>query len=166
MAEPFLGQIMITPYNFAPRGFAMCNGQLLSIAQDTALFSLLGTTYGGNGQTTFALPDLRGRVPIHPGPQTVQGQTSGEEAVTVLEFQMPAHGHARASSLQATSTTANGNVPASQPRRGVARYTDSGTPVTFLGAATAGGGQPHNNMQPYLCLNFVIALEGVFPPRN
>lgn len=166
MSEPFLGEIKIVSFNFPPRGWAVCNGQVLPINQNQALFALLGTTYGGNGQTTFALPDMRGRVPVHIGPTIAQGQQGGQEAVTLTTSQLPAHGHARASTLQATSNNASGNVPAGQPRRGVARYTDAGSAVVLAGAPVAGGSQPHPNMQPSLVLNVVIALQGIFPSRN
>jgi len=169
MSEPFLGQIQPFPYNFAPRGWAFCSGQILPIAQNTALFSLLGTTYGGNGQTTFALPDLRGRVPLHfgqgPGLSPYDlGQVSGTETVTLLSTQMPAHNHTmNASTGEAADTIATGQVLASS-----AIYAP-GSPNTVMSAQSvgqAGGNQPHPNLQPYLVLNWCIALEGIFPSRN
>jgi microcystin-dependent protein len=166
MSDPFLGEVKIVGFYFAPRGWAKCDGQLLPINQNQALFSLLGTQFGGNGQTTFALPDLRGRVPMHAGFGPIMiGEVSGLESVTLRTEEMPLHGHARGSTLQATSTTASLNVPAGQPRRGVARYTYEGAPVVLNGSASVGG-QPHNNMQPSLTLNFVIALQGIYPSRN
>jgi microcystin-dependent protein len=156
--------------NFAPRGWALCNGQLLSIAQNTALFSLLGTTYGGNGQTTFGLPDLRGRVPIHfgqgPGLSSyVQGQTGGVESVTLIPQQIPAHNH----SLACSSDDANAGSPANNFPAAVANPIYSNAQNAALAAnaiSTVGGSQPHENRQPYQTLNFCIALQGIFPSRN
>ena len=169
MAEPFLGEIMIFAGNFAPRGWAMCNGQILPIAQNTALFSILGTTYGGNGQTTFALPDLRGRAPVHfgqgPGLSSYSlGQSGGVESVALLQTQLPQHSHvANASSADATSSKPDGTVPSS----GGAYAAASDGTIMSPGFITGGGGnQPHENVQPYLAVNFVIALEGIFPSRN
>lgn len=175
MSEFFIGQVMMTGFGFAPRFWAQCNGQLLPINQNQALFALLGTQYGGNGTTTFALPDLRGRVPVgyassvNPSyqPQSVQiGEAGGQEQVTLLTSEIPAHGHATASTLQATSTRPSGGVPAGQPRRGVARYTDSGAPTPLGQATVVGGNQPHTNLQPFLAINFCIALSGIFPSRS
>jgi microcystin-dependent protein len=177
MSEPFLGEIRMFGGNFAPRGWAFCNGQLLSISQNTALFSLLGTTFGGNGQTTFALPDLRGRAPMHWGqgtgltPRTL-GEASGTESVTLISTQMPAHTHAlNASGAQGDAPTPSGTVNA------VLLDTSTQQPLNLYGNAPnttmsptaigmAGGSQPHNNMQPYLCVSMIIALEGIFPSRN
>ncbi|HTJ74932.1 MAG TPA: tail fiber protein [Acidimicrobiales bacterium] len=169
MSDPFLAQIMMFGGNFAPRGWALCNGQILSIAQNTALFSLLGTTFGGNGQTTFALPDLRGRVPVHPGQgpglsQVTLGQAGGAEVVTLLQTQMPGHGHGVAAS--------NGTATASRPSNNFlaaggsyATATD-GTVMNPGMIQSSGGNQPHENRQPYLGVNFIIALQGIFPSRN
>lgn len=171
MSEPFLAQITLFAGNFAPRGWAFCDGQILPIAQNTALFSILGTTYGGNGQTTFALPDLRGRVPIGPrqGPGLSfydLGEVGGVESVTLTNNEMPAHNHAGvngANSGQGTSNRPGNRFPA----RG-GSYAD--TADTALGGGAgggiAGGSQPHGNRQPYLGLNYIIALEGIFPSRN
>lgn len=167
MTEVFLGQVMPTGFAFAPRGFALCNGQVLSIAQNTALFSLLGTTYGGNGQTTFNLPDLRGRTPIGMGPSNPIGQFGGTETVTLTTNQMPAHAHGF------NGTTANGT--SRNPTNGLLGTTavnlyahnDVGqVPLAAQTVAAAGGGQPHENMQPYLAINYCIALAGIFPSRN
>jgi len=165
MPTPFLGEIKIISWNFAPQGWAFCNGQFLPINQNQALFSLLGTTYGGNGQTTFALPDLRGRAPLHRG-TNILGQKGGQEAHTVTISEMPQHLHfGQASSDVGTLLVPGGNVLA---RRAAETYRD---PIN-LGAmhpstvSNVGGSQPHNNMQPYLVLNYIIALIGVFPSRN
>ncbi len=161
-------------FTFPPRGWSSCDGQLLSIAQNTALFALLGTTYGGNGQVTFALPDLRGRLPMHLGSGPglsgrVQGEASGAEAVTLNTAQMPVHSHGATlpvSSLTATAATPAGNVlaRAADGENNFAAAADGGAMACAV--ATAGSGQPHDNMPPYLVLNFVIALQGIFPSRN
>jgi len=171
-AEPFLGEIMLWAGNFAPQGWAFCDGQILSIAQNTALFSLLGTNYGGNGQTTFALPDLRGRAPIHMGqgpglPPYTLGQVGGEPSHTLAAQEMPQHTHtARADSANGTSDTPTGLVPSRNPA-GIPAY-GSGLAATLAAGAIdiAGGSQPHNNMPPYLTLNYCIALQGIFPSRS
>jgi microcystin-dependent protein len=172
MADPFTAEIRIFPFNFAPRGWAWCDGQLMSISQNTALFSLLGTTYGGNGQTTFALPDLQGRAPMHPGQGPGLslhdlGETGGSETVTLLESEIPAHNHAlRASAQDATTRIVIGQMPATS--LGVSLYgsTPANTTLNPSALTPAGGDQPHNNLQPYLTFYFCIALQGVFPPRG
>jgi microcystin-dependent protein len=175
MAQPFLGEIKMFAGNFQIRGWAYCNGQLLAISQNDALFALLGTTYGGDGVNTFALPNLQSRVPIHMGTQAggptyVQGQLSGTENVTLVPANLPAHTHAfTASNNSATLPAASGNVPAQttsyQPYIAAApNVTMAANSVT--NATPAGGNQPHNNVQPYLAINFIIAVEGVFPARN
>ena len=166
MAEPFIGEIRVTSFNFAPRGWAMCNGQLLTIAQNQALFSLLGTFYGGDGRTTFALPDLRGRTPLHTGSGFSQGQTAGEEAHLLTSAEVPSHTHTQGSIAQATGANPANSVLAAKPRRGSNVYNTGAIPVQLAGQGSAGGNQSHNNMQPYLTLNFVIALQGIFPSRN
>lgn len=164
MTEPFLSEVKIVSFNFAPRGWALCNGQLLPINQNQALFSLLGTTYGGNGQTTFALPNLQGRVPIHIGNGHIQGEVSGEENHTVTISEMPAHSHlVSASNVDPTQGSPTGNIWAN----GSGAY--SNTPNSAMNPASisnAGGSQPHTNLQPFLVLNFIIALQGIFPSRN
>lgn len=169
MSTPFLGELKLMSFVFPPKGWALCNGQILPINQNQALFALLGTTYGGNGQTTFALPDLRGRVPLHAASDVWLGEAGGTSAVTLIPTQIPAHVHA----LSGTGDLANASVPggalpAAKPRGGINRYAPAGSP-TAMGAsaiAAAGGSQPHNNMQPYLTLSWVIALQGIFPSRN
>jgi microcystin-dependent protein len=177
MSEPFIGEIRMFAGNFAPRGWSLCQGQLLSIAQNTALFSILGTTYGGNGQTTFALPDLRGRAPMNPGqgpglsPRTL-GEQGGTETVTLLANQMPAHNHMLAASgAQGDQFSPEGHVPAvlvdANTQQPANQY--GASPNTTMNPASisvAGGSQPHQNMSPFLCVNFIIALEGIFPSRE
>jgi len=173
MLEPFLACIYLFAGNFAPRDYAFCNGQLLSIAQNSALFALVGTTYGGNGQTTFGLPDLRGRVPIHPGQgpglsNYVLGQMSGTENRTLLSTQMPAHTHA----LNAVSESGDASAPSGAflANSGALdkEYKATGTNVAMNPQAigSTGGSQPFSIMQPYLCINYIIALQGIFPSRN
>jgi len=166
MSEPFLGEIRILSFNFPPRGWAHCNGQLLPINQNQALFALLGTQYGGNGQTTFALPDLRGRVPVHIGAGFAQGQTSGQVVTTLTIAQMPAHSHGfNALQADATQRAATGRLPAYAAEEAYSRE-GGPTPLHAEAVSVAGGGQAHSNMQPYLVVNFAIALQGIFPSRN
>jgi microcystin-dependent protein len=172
MADPFVAEIRIFPFNFAPKGWAWCDGQLMPLSQNTALFSLLGTTYGGDGKSTFALPDLEGRAPMHPGQGPGLslhdlGETGGSETVTLLESEIPAHSHQMAVSSQ----LALENSPAGQKFAmgdGINLYGPNTNPVSMSdqSLAPAGGDQPHNNMQPYLTFYFNIALQGVFPPRG
>ena len=173
MADPFVAEIRIFPFNFAPRGWAWCDGQLLPLSQNTALFSLLGTTYGGNGKSTFALPDLQGRAPMHPGQGPGLslhdlGETGGSETVSLLESEIPSHIHAiNVSQADAISRIPTANHPATGI--GVGMFGPSNTPVTSLNPnalSPAGGDNPHNNMMPYLTFYFCIALQGVFPPRS
>ncbi len=169
--NPNVGEVMAVPYNFAPRGWALCQGQLMPIVQNTALFSLLGTQYGGDGRSTFALPDLRGRSAIGsgqgPGLQNyTQGQQGGEESVTVLVTQMPAHTHtAQGTSAVVSSADPTGNVWATQTRTRVYSASTDNTTMAAGALATVGGSQPHDNLSPYLTLNYVIALQGIFPSR-
>ena len=175
MAEPFVGQIITAGFNFAPRGYATCDGQILSIAQNTALFSLLGTLFGGNGQTTFALPDLRGRIPVHQGQgpgltNRTMGEVAGEQAHTLISTEMPMHNHLfMTSNVAGALGTPNGNFLAGSSDAAVAalyRPTSDGSTLNPQSIGLAGGNQPHNNMQPYLVISFSIALEGIFPSRN
>lgn len=167
--DPFIGQIIMFAGNFAPKSWAFCNGQLLSIAQNTALFSILGTTYGGDGMTTFALPDLRGRVPLHPGtgpgltPRQL-GESTGEESVTLLTNQIPAHNHALLAAAQDPAVRDPTNNALAQAQIYTTR--PPSTPMQATSIGPTGGSQPHDNMQPFLGINFIIALEGVFPPRD
>lgn len=173
MADPFVAEIRAFGFNFAPRGWAWCDGQLLPISQNTALFSLLGTTYGGDGRSTFALPDLQGRVPMHPGQGPGLslhdlGETGGMEAVTLLESEIPSHSHVlRGSSAEADLRVVSPGRVLAVPED--PSYAPSGQPVVPLAPqalAPSGGGQPHNNLMPYLTFYFCIALQGVFPPRG
>jgi microcystin-dependent protein len=168
--DPFVAEIRIFPFNFAPRGWAWCDGQLLPLSQNTALFSLLGTTYGGNGKSNFALPDLQGRAPMHPGQGPGLslhdlGETGGSETVSLLESEIPSHSHG----VRVSADDGNSRVP-------VGKYVGRGNnifaPLANLlnfdpnALTPAGGDQPHNNLQPYLTFYFCIALQGVFPPRT
>jgi microcystin-dependent protein len=168
MSTPYLGEIRMFGGNFAPRGFANCSGQLLSIAQNSALFALLGTTFGGDGQSTFGLPDLRGRVPVHQGAGTVIGEVSGVESVTLTTAQMPAHTHdlrAAAGGTKASSPT-NAFFASGGPQQYISGRTSPLSGALQGGLSAAGGAQPHNNMMPYAVVTFIIALEGIFPSRN
>lgn len=167
MSDPYVGEIRMFGGNFAPVGWALCQGQLLSIAENEALFQLIGTTYGGDGQSTFAVPNLASRLPVHAGPNFVLGEVGGEESVTLTTQQMPAHGHpVMASTAAGSQAGPAGNVLADSTA--VALYSGN-APNESLAAPTvqpAGGNQPHDNMQPFLAINFIIALEGIFPSQN
>lgn len=166
MSEPFLGQLMIVGFNFPPRGWAMCDGQILPISQNQALYSLLGTMYGGDGRTSFALPDLRGRTPLHFGNGSTQGSSFGEENHLLTLAELPAHSHnVQAQSGAATEVGPAGNFWAGSGQQDL--YAASADTAMQAGAlSNAGGNQGHNNMAPFLVLNVVIALQGIFPPRN
>jgi microcystin-dependent protein len=168
MGEPFLGEIKIVSFNFPPRGWAFCNGQQLPINQNQALFSLFGTMYGGNGQTTFALPNFQGKVPMHVSGGFIQGQTGGAYSVTVNQSQMPAHTHLVSCTNQDNTATSSFN-PANNilgPGNNLYGPLNSLTTISPAAVTNVGGSQPHNNMQPYLVLNFIVALQGIFPSRN
>jgi len=191
MSEPFIGQITMFGFDFAPRGWATCDGQLLSIAQYTAVFSLLGTAYGGDGRTTFGLPDLRSRFPTHQGQgpglsRRTMGQAGGEERVTLLETQMPTHNHTTNNNLSASSTlkastslggdtsdpggNSLGNTQSIYKSAAPGTSMQSGSVETSISGSVAvnnaGGSQSHDNMPPYQVVNFCIALQGLFPPRS
>lgn len=166
MSEPFLSEIRVVSFNFAPKGWAQCNGQLLPINQNQALFALLGTTYGGNGQTTFALPNFRGRAPIHVGSGHTLGEAAGSTSVTVNIQQMPQHLHAMQASGNSSGTATDPTNAFLAPVNGGYRSPDSLTTLEATTVTNVGGSQPHNNMMPYLVLNFVIALQGIFPSQN
>ena len=167
MAEPFLSEIRVFSFNFPPKGWALCNGQLLPINQNQALFSLLGTTYGGDGRVNFALPNLQGRVPIHVGGGRTLGERGGEQAHTLSQQELPAHTHA----VQASAAAGTQNVPAnnmvlSQRAAEVYRPPSNLGPMVAGTVTNVGGSQAHENMQPFLTLNFCIALQGIFPSPN
>src|SRR5262245_38637392 len=173
MSDQFVAELRIFPFNFPPTGWSFCDGQLMPISQNTALFSLLGTTYGGDGKSTFALPDMQGNVPMQPGQgQGLSlrdlGELGGSENVTLLESELPFHPHnAGASGADGTAGSPNQQLVAQGV--GINMYSTSTSPVTQLNvnaAPPAGGSLPHNNLQPYLTLNFCIALQGIFPPRG
>lgn len=175
MSDPFVGEIRMFAGNFAPRGWAFCNGQILSIAQNTALFSLLGTTYGGNGQTTFALPDLQNRSPMHlgQGPGLTSrdlGEIGGNTTVTLIASEMPAHAHQPQADASASGQMSPAGATWGAGGRGrPAAYAANSNPGAALSPqalAPTGGSQPHNNRSPYLGVSFIIALQGVFPSRN
>jgi microcystin-dependent protein len=168
--DPFLGEIRLTSFGFVPRGWASCEGQLLPINANQALFALLGTQYGGNGVNTFALPDLRGRVLSHVGANAFVGERGGQEAVTLTAAQMPAHSHALEGVTDLANASAPGlALPATKGRGGNNLYGAAGSSNASMHAssvAASGGNQAHNNMQPYTVLQYVIALQGIFPSRN
>lgn len=171
MSQPFLGSITLFGGNFAPRGYMFCQGQLISIAQNSALFALLGTTYGGDGQTTFALPNLAGRAAIHsgtgPGLSTyIGGQTVGVEAVTLVSGQLPAHTHVVSASNSAGTGIGPSNAVWAQPASGQTYATSPNVAMNAAALTNAGSSQPHENMMPFLAINFIIAVEGIFPSRN
>jgi microcystin-dependent protein len=173
MADPFVAEIRIFPFNFAPKGWAWCDGQLLPLSQNTALFSLLGTTYGGDGKSNFALPDLQGRAPMHPGQGPGLslhdlGETGGSEAVTLLTSEMPNHPHGMMAAAQdpATAKLISNNASFSLSQGGGIYQDTQNAQLAPEAIAPQGGDQPHNNMQPYLTYFFCIALQGVFPPRG
>lgn len=175
MAEPFIGQIIQVGFNFAPRGYATCDGQTLSIAQNTALFSLLGTTYGGDGRVTFGLPDLRGRIPLHQGqgpglPNYTMGEASGVENHRLISSEMPMHNHTvRADSKDIGNTTPiNAYLAKDASGLGTSNFSDTsdGNTMNSNSIKAFGDNQAHNNIQPMLVINYCIALEGIFPSRN
>jgi microcystin-dependent protein len=167
MSNPFIGEIRMFPGNFAPLGWAFCDGSLQSIADNTTLFSLLGTTYGGDGQSTFALPDLRSRVPIHQGPGFVIGQNGGAEQVTLTVPQLPSHTHVlQGQSAAATQTDPTGNVWAAGQQVKQFNAPDPNASMSPSVLGLAGGSQPHDNMLPFVTINFIISLFGIYPSQN
>jgi microcystin-dependent protein len=174
VADPFVAEIRIFPFNFPPKGWAWCDGQLMPISQNTALFSLLGTTYGGDGKSTFALPDLQGRGPMHPGQGPGLslhdlGESGGTETVTLLESEIPSHGHGLMASQRAGDNGNPAGLYLAATTSGNVYQTNAAQNMTALAPqalGVAGGSTPHNNMQPYLTFYFNIALQGVFPPRS
>ncbi len=167
MSEPYLSEIRIFSFAFPPKGWALCDGQLLPINQNTALFSLLGTTYGGNGQTTFALPNLQGRIPMHMGNGHTEGERAGEEAHTLSVSEIPGHTHSVACSNIAGSKPAATNSVWAPDNNGNAPYSSAAdTTMAPNAGGAAGGNQAHNNLAPFMVLNFCIALQGIFPSLN
>jgi microcystin-dependent protein len=174
MADPFVAEIRIVGFNFAPRGWALCNGQLIPLAQNTALFSLLGTTYGGNGQTNFALPNFQGIAPMFyqqgPGLSLYSiGETGGSQTETLLTSEMPAHSHGFNARPTAVAPPQSSPVGIAATRSNSRPYSPTATASANMGTTAVqpnGGSQPHNNMMPYLTMNFIIAMQGVFPPRS
>lgn len=165
MSTPFLGELKIISWNFPPKGWTFCNGQLMPINQNQALFSLLGTTYGGDGRTTFALPDLRSRAPVHIGNGLVQGQRTGEEAHTLIISELPAHNHL----VSASSASPDQGLPTGNEWASLSSgYSNANPNTTFVNSAVTntGGSQPHTNLQPFLVVNIIIALQGIFPSQN
>ncbi|PYS20657.1 MAG: phage tail protein [Acidobacteria bacterium] len=175
MADPFVAEIRIFPFNFAPKGWAWCDGQLLPLSQNTALFSLLGTTYGGDGKSNFALPDMQGNAPMHPGQGPGLslhdlGEMGGTETVTLLQSEIPAHSHNMKATVEnGTQGTLTPNITLATSIAGSLYQSNTNSNLVTMNPqaiSPAGGDQPHNNMMPYLTLYFNIALQGVFPPRT
>jgi microcystin-dependent protein len=167
MSEPFIGEIRMFGGNFAPEGWAFCNGQVLPIAENEALFNLIGTTYGGDGQETFALPDLQGRLPVQQGNGLSLGQAAGAESVTLSVQQLPIHNHAfLGSTNQAGTTNPPSNVVGQIPAGNVYIQDQTGLALVPESLLPDGGSQPHDNFQPYLCISFIISLFGVFPSQS
>ncbi|WP_022834971.1 phage tail protein [Salisaeta longa] len=166
MSEPFLGEIRLMSFNFAPRGWALCNGQILPINQNQSLYSLLGTTYGGDGRTSFALPDLRGRVPVHAGAGLSLGASGGTEAHTLTAAEMPPHAHAYGGQSNAATTDDPIGAVFAETRTDFYASPDNRRSMAAGGVQQAGGGQAHTNMQPFSVVNFCIALRGLFPSRS
>ena len=164
MAQPYVGEIRMFAGNFAPAGWQFCEGQLLPISENETLFQLIGTFYGGDGQSTFALPDLRGRIPLHQGSGFILAETGGAEEITLAVNQIPAHSHAMLASLNnAGGNTPTGNVVGQVGATQIYREVPPASPMSLFSVAPTGGSQPHTNFQPYLCINFIISLFGIFP---
>lgn len=167
MAQPYVGEIRMFAGNFAPAGWMFCEGQLLPISEYETLFNLIGTTYGGDGQSTFALPDLRGRLPIHIGNGFTLAESGGVEEVTLTVSQIPAHSHPLlASQNSATNNTPSGNLTGQVGATQIYRTATATSPLSTLAMTSTGGSQPHTNFQPYLCVDFIISLFGIFPSQT
>jgi microcystin-dependent protein len=167
MAQPYVGEIRIFAGNFAPAGWMFCEGQLLPISENETLFQLIGTTYGGDGQSTFALPDLRGRIPLHFGNGFTLAETGGVETVTLTVSQIPAHPHALLGSTATAATQdPSSQVPANAAAQSYFNLADNINPMSPLSIGPTGGSQPHTNFQPYLCVNFILSLFGIFPSQT
>lgn len=164
MSNPYVGEIRLFAGNFAPQGWLFCDGSLVAITENPTLFQLIGTTYGGDGQRTFALPDLRGRVPIHQGSGLVIGQSGGSETVTLNTLQLPAHVHHEVGNGSASASSPAGNVLANPSANAIFTTDAPGTPLA--GNAPQGGSQPHNNLQPYACVTYIISAFGIFPTQS
>jgi microcystin-dependent protein len=167
MSQPFVGEIRMFAGNFAPAGWMLCDGQLLPISENDTLFNLIGTTYGGDGQSTFALPDLRGRVPLHQGNGSILAETGGAETITLTVSQIPAHSHplVGTTSIANDASSAN-NVVAQSNTLDPYQSTAGGSPMAAQSISSVGGSQPHDNFQPYLCINFIISLFGIYPSQS
>ncbi len=168
MSEPYIGEVRLVPFNFAPDGWAFCNGSLLSISENAALFSLIGTTYGGDGVNTFALPNLQSRIPVHQGGSYVPGATGGAESVTLTLAQIPSHGHVAQCNSGATQTTTS-PANAVWTNYNQTQYTNSSSLSSTMNSgalAQTGGNQPHENRMPFQVINFIIALVGIYPSQN
>ena len=167
MSQPFIGEIRMFGGNFAPAGWAFCNGQLMAISENDALFTLIGTTYGGDGQETFGLPNLQGRLPMHQGSGFTIGQSAGVEQVTLTTQQLPIHSHPMAASLNnAQASTVAGNVVGQVGATQIYREVPAAVAMANQACTIVGGSQPHENMQPYLCVSFIISLFGIFPTQS
>ena len=167
MAQPYVGEVRMFAGNFAPAGWMFCEGQLLPISENETLFQLIGTTYGGDGQSTFALPDLRGRLPIHQSTDFILSQTGGAEEITLTPQQMPSHTHPFLASLNnAGASTPTGNMTGQVGASQIYREAPAAAAMSPQTAGQTGGSQPHTNFQPYLCINFIISLFGIFPPQS
>jgi microcystin-dependent protein len=167
MGQPFVGEIRMFGGNFAPAGWMLCQGQQLAISENDVLFQLIGTTYGGDGQSTFNLPNLQGRLPMHQGSNFIMGQMAGAETVTLTTQQLPIHSHPMAASLNnAASSTVTGNVVGQVGATQIYREVPAASPMASQACTPTGGSQPHDNMQPFLCINFIISLFGVFPSQT
>ncbi|MEO5758382.1 MAG: tail fiber protein [Mesorhizobium sp.] len=167
MAQPYVGEVRMFAGNFAPAGWMFCEGQLLPISENETLFNLIGTTYGGDGQSTFALPDLRGRLPLHQGNGFILAETGGAEEITLTVTQIPAHTHPFLASLNsAASSTPTGNTVGQVGATQIYREVPPASPMSLQSCSTTGGSQPHTNFQPYLCVDFIISLFGIFPPPS